>query len=174
MPPLSQSLYGPLSLLDPRQDGHAAYRASVLSQLPHGTHQTGLQLRLSEGPGTLSLIGKWTEAGLGLRGAHSRVIDLSPQVAWHGGWPTSHSPWRSGHHQALPHSHLGHPEALCALEEAFWPLHYALPTFWKCHCLHVGRGLLDYDSQLCFTPNSGFPQEVPSGKRSGPAMHLST
>lgn len=70
----------------------------------------------------------------------------SPE-AWYGGWPTSHSPWRSGHHQALPHSHPGHPEAPCALEEAFWPLHYALPTFWKCHCLHVGRGLLDYDSQ---------------------------
>lgn len=133
LPPLSQSLYG-LPLTTRSQTGWpGSLQGPCSGQLPHSTHQTGLQLRLRGGPGTLSLIGKWTEEVLGLRGAHSRVIDLSP---------TSHSPWRSGHHQALPHSHPEHPEAPCALEEAFWPLHYALPTFWKCHCLHVGRELL--------------------------------
>lgn len=41
-----------------------------------------------------------------------------------------------------------------------------------------GERVTDYDSQLCFTPNSnlawGFPQQVSSGKRLGPATHLST
>ena len=116
------------------------------SSLPQSIHHAGLQLRLKGGPWIPGSRRKMGRRRSGAQEAHFQVTDLSPQcpaLAWrmeHGAWPKSHSQWKSDRLRALPRSRPEHPEALCALEEAFWPLRYALPAFWTCHCLHRGEG----------------------------------
>lgn len=187
-PPLTTGVWarGPGSL---PHSSKCRLQGSSPGPAPHSTRQVGLQLRLWGGGQPRRSGRKMGRSWPGIqRGSPPGDRPKSPVPSVLPGMEdgpqglahTSHLQWRSDRHRALPHSHPGHPEAPCALEAAFWLPHYALPAFWRCHCLRVGRRLLGYDSQQafqCFPPSSslGVPCGMSIGKRSlGPAMHLRT